>query len=419
MHSDFTLFLRKYPNGKEVYFYYTYDENDQRLGPWTTKSVNKTAARNYCHSLIKKGALIPDRRKAMTFGEFAQGFWGNGSEYVEYRNKRADITSSYIASCRSITESQLVPSFGGVPLDKITTADVNNWLLSFNKREVTVDGKKKIREYKNTYANSVFRTLKVMMTEAVRRGHITVNPCDKVQALKNDQKDIEIFTVEEVQKLFPENYQSVWGNKEIAYAANRLASLTGMRAGEILGLRGEYVFDNYIHICGQYSPFGYLPHTKTKQNRNIPLMPEMIRILRRLMERNGNGFVFSRDGGAKPITHNKLYKGLHEALKKIGMDDAEIKRRRLTLHSWRHFLNTKLIQQGMTLEQVQSVTGHLTKKMTDRYNHPDARQLEAVIKAQSVIAGTDGLKDGKPGNRGGLKIVKMPDQTAGFIRKGA
>jgi integrase len=30
------------------------------------------------------------------------------------------------------------------------------------------------------------------------------------------------------------------GEKEIAYTANRLASLTGMRAGEILGLRGEY-----------------------------------------------------------------------------------------------------------------------------------------------------------------------------------
>jgi len=60
MHGDFTLFLRKYPNGREVYFYYAYDENGRRRGAWTTKSTTKTAARNYCHSLIKKGALIPD-----------------------------------------------------------------------------------------------------------------------------------------------------------------------------------------------------------------------------------------------------------------------------------------------------------------------------------------------------------------------
>jgi integrase len=101
-----------------------------------------------------------------------------------------------------------------------------------------------------------------MMSEAVRLGHITVNPCSTVPLLKNDQKGIEIITVEEVRRLFPENYQTVWGGKEVAYAANRLASLTGMRAGEILGLRGEYVFDNYIYVCGQYGQFGHLPPQK-------------------------------------------------------------------------------------------------------------------------------------------------------------
>ena len=52
-----------------------------------------------------------------------------------------------------------------------------------------------------------------------------------VPLLKNDQKGIKIITVEEVRRLFPENYRTVWGGKEVAYAANRLASLTGMRAG--------------------------------------------------------------------------------------------------------------------------------------------------------------------------------------------
>jgi hypothetical protein len=51
MHNDFTLFLRKYPNGKEVYFYYVRDENGVRQGPWTAKSKSKTEARNYCVSL--------------------------------------------------------------------------------------------------------------------------------------------------------------------------------------------------------------------------------------------------------------------------------------------------------------------------------------------------------------------------------
>jgi len=41
MHGDFTLFLRKYPNGKEVYFYYTYDENGARRGRGRLKARPK------------------------------------------------------------------------------------------------------------------------------------------------------------------------------------------------------------------------------------------------------------------------------------------------------------------------------------------------------------------------------------------
>jgi integrase len=296
------------------------------------------------------------------------------------------------------------------------------------KREVIEDGEKKVKQYKNTYANSVFRTLKVMMTEAVRRGLIAENPCLNVQRLKNDRKGIEIITAEEVRRLFPKNYQTVWGGREIAYVANKLASLTGMRAGEILGLRGEFVFDNYILVCGQYGPFGYLPHTKTKENRNIPVMPEMMSLLRKLIERNGKGFVFSLDGGASPVSRNNLYTGLQSALEKIGIDDKEMRRRGLTLHSWRHFVNTELQRLGLTIPQVQSVTGHKSDRMTEWYSHPDARQLDAVIEAQAVIAGTDQLKGSKSGgdtipavqgNYSGLKIVKMPDRIADTTQKGA
>jgi integrase len=131
-----------------------------------------------------------------------------------------------------------MPFFSNTPLDKITDKDINNWLLGFKNRKIVKDGKEEIVNYQNTYANTVFGTLNVMLAEAVRQGLLTSNPCDKVKRLKNDRKKLEILTVEEVQKLFPKNYKAVWGDKEIAYIANRLGSLTGMRIGEILGLRG-------------------------------------------------------------------------------------------------------------------------------------------------------------------------------------
>jgi integrase len=299
--------------------------------------------------------------------------------------------------------NQILPFFADTPLEKITDKDVNNWLLGFRERKVQIDGKTQIVHYRNSYANIVFSTFSIMLSEAVRQGFIPANPCQKVRRLKNNRKKITILTDEEVKKLFPDNYKSIWGDKLIPYAVCRLASLTGMRIGEILGLRGEYVFDNHILVCGQHGEKGYFPFTKTKENRSIPLIPEMIAFMRGL--NNGNGYVFSMNGGAVPVSRSCVRTAYNDALNKIGISKAEIKQRALTLHSWRHFLNTELLKQGLTVSQVQSVTGHKSIDMTERYNHLEASQITDVMKAQKTIAGTKQTKD----NQEGLKLVEMPN----------
>jgi integrase len=407
MHNNFTLFKRVIPGGKKVFYYYAYDGDGERRGPWSTKCTTKTAARNFCHELLKKGALLPDRNKVLTFGEYAKGFWERGSEYVKNQDSRADITDYYIEKSEKMTANQIVPFFGNMPLDKITDKDINDWLLGFRERKIEKDGKTETVSYKNTYANTVFGALNIMMGEAVRRGLLTANPCNKVRRLKNDRKEIKILTVDEVHKLFPDDYKTVWGDKTVAYAANRLASLTGMRIGEIMGLRGEYVFDNHIYICGQYWGGSYKPYTKTKENRSIPLIPEMIEVLRELMKSNGNGYVFSLEGGARPVCQSYVRRMLYRALVKIGLSETEIKQRALSMHGWRHFVNTDLQRQGLTVQQVQGVTGHKTLEMTERYSHLDAMQITEVLKAQSVIAGTKQTENDAKGENE-LKIVKMP-----------
>jgi plasmid maintenance system killer protein len=85
--------------------------------------------------------------------------------------------------------------------------DINNRLLGFKDRTITnKDGKEVKRKYKNTYANTVFGTLRLMLKAAVERKVITSNPADSVKRLKNDRKHIEIITVEEMGKLFPLRY---------------------------------------------------------------------------------------------------------------------------------------------------------------------------------------------------------------------
>jgi len=389
MHNDFTMFKRSVPSGKRVVYYYAYDENGNRKGPWTTKCQNLTQARNFIHKLIKNGVLIPDRKKAITFGEFASGFWETDSEYVRYQRSRKEVADNYIFSSKKLMENQILPFFGNTVLDKITDKDVDKWLLGFKDRGIKDEKTDKIIGYANSYANGALCTINIMLGEAVRQGLIKTNPCDFVKRLRDIKKKIEILTIEEVRRLFPKDYESVWGKKIIAYAANLMASITGMRIGEVLGLRGEYIFESYILVCGQYGEWGYQDKTKTKENRSIPVMPEMMALLQMLMKDNGKGFVFSLNGGATPVSRNYVATEFGRALNKIGISNDEIRKRGLSLHGWRHFLNTELQRQGLTIQQVQGVTGHKSKRMTDWYSHLDARNITDVTKAQAAILGEE------------------------------
>ncbi|MCL2044598.1 MAG: tyrosine-type recombinase/integrase [Treponema sp.] len=397
MHNDFTLFTRTYPNGTKVVFFHAYDDDDVRVGPWTTKCRNKTAARNYCNKMMKAGLLIPSKIKPVTFGEFAEGFFDRKSEYVKTQESRGSLTDTYLDHCKSLVGNHILPFFGNSPIESITDDEIDKWLLGFKNRKREGKNGNVIKDrdgnsvgYKNSYANNSLSVINIIFTEAVRQKLITANPCATVRKLKNDCRTVDILTSDEVKKLFPKNPLPVWNNNEVYYAANRLASLTGMRPGEVMGLKGEFVFDGYIKVCGQHGFYGYKSHTKTKENRNIPLLPEMLAILRKLMKKNGNGFLFSENGGVSPVDPKSLRNEFQRALKHIGLTDEEIRARGLSPHSWRHFVNTELQVQGLTIQQVQAVTGHSSERMTKHYTHIDARQINGITEAQAAI-----IKNGK------------------------
>jgi hypothetical protein len=86
MHNDFTLFSRVVPSGKMVVYYYAYDGEGRRLGPWTTGESNKTAARNYCNKLNREKKLLPEPKAIPTFADFSALFWDwDKSEYLKER----------------------------------------------------------------------------------------------------------------------------------------------------------------------------------------------------------------------------------------------------------------------------------------------------------------------------------------------
>ena len=171
----------------------------------------------------------------------------------------------------------------------------------------------------------------------------------------------------------------------MVYRAHLLAACTGLRVSELLGLRGEYVFDDYIHVAGQYTRFGYVAQTKTKHNRNVPIPPMMRQELGEMLEANGKGFVFSEDGGETPVAVYRIRREFDKALERIGIGREEKLKRNLSFHAWRHFLNTLLLMSDVAEKKVQSVTGHLTTEMTEHYTHFDTRQFTEIRNVQAGL----------------------------------
>ncbi|MDR0444084.1 MAG: site-specific integrase [Treponema sp.] len=345
MHNDFTLFPRVVPSGKTVVYYYAYDDEGRRLGPWTTGQVNKTAARNYCNLLNRKGKLLQGLSEMPTFGEFAAVFWDwVKSPYLKERRKRRDLTQSYADKNKRATEQTLVPRFGKMKLDRITGELIDQWMDS-----LIAEG------YSNATINSYYNILQTMLRWAVKKRVIERDPFLDVDKLLKKKKAKKIITPDEFKSLFVEDWKTVWDNDYLCCTANKLAALTGMRCGEVLGLRGEYVFDDHIYLAGQYDAYGYR-ETKTKIKHHIPLTGEMVADLRKLIQVNGDGYIFSLDGGEKPVNRWYVYYGLNKALNNIGIDNEAIKERGLNVHAWRHFCNTVLQKAGVPIKKVQAVT---------------------------------------------------------------
>ena len=369
----FSVFGRKLPSGKTVYYYHCYNDMGKRQWAKSTGLFKKTEATKYCMKLYREGLLIPEQ-KVITFAEYSNGWWDvDTCRYLKWRELHEPLSKGTITVHRDNLKLHLKEYFSKYRLNEINANVLENWLLSMSEKGL-----------KASSINLAYRTLRTMLNEAVRLDLLIKNPCSDVKELKEETPEREILTLEETQKLFPQDWSQIW-DSSVIYKANLLAACTGLRISELRGLRGEYVFKDYIHIRGQYNRYEYIPHTKTKHNRNIPITHLMKQELDELLIANGDGYVFSDDGGKTPVTVERLRRQLDRALERIGISHEEKLKRNLTFHSWRHFFNTLLLTRNVGQKKVQAVTGHITERMTDRYTHFNTKEFTEIRDVQEEL----------------------------------
>ncbi|MDR1882968.1 MAG: site-specific integrase [Prevotella sp.] len=260
------------------------------------------------------------------------------------------------------------PYFDKRDIRSITTSEIDNFILSLKKEK----GQKTL--------NHIITVLKDIFQYAVNNNIIELNPCNRLKPFRIPLKEKGILSQEELALLFSEkNWINIWPNK-MHYCINILASKSGMRLGELLALQPQDIREGLIIVSHSYNNLDGLKATKTGKTRHIPIDKKLEAMLLELYQGKQNDeFIFSTRNSQRPIDHKTVYKWFWSALEKIGINKAERDRRNISFHSYRHGVNTMLLEAGIPPETIRLIMGH-SPSMTAHYSH---------VQVQNILSATE------------------------------
>lgn len=195
------------------------------------------------------------------------------------------------------------------------------------------------------------------------------SPFRKVKRLQEPRGRVRFLNDEERPRLLEACKQA---RNRYVYPVIVLALSTGMRYGEILGLK----WDDIDLTAGRI----ILNDTKNKERRSVPLVGHALDVLKEhaKVRRLGSSFVFPSADGTKP---NDIRSAFESAVER-----AKIKNFRF--HDLRHCAASYLAMDGKSTRFIAEVLGHKTLQMAQRYSHlSDAHLSEGVASMNKKIFG--------------------------------
>ena len=387
MRKPYTLYRRTRLKGKPIYYVQFYDEDGRRLPGRSSGQSTKGAAEVWAIGQIKQGVI--GKKTEIRFSVYAKNWYvWDTCEYLSRERSRRDYQQQYADQQRAHVVNHLIPAFGNSKLAKITTEEIEGWLLDTRRRISAAT------------ANRALSALRIMLSEAVRLGYLSKSPADFVKKLQEKPKQKGIFTNEErLELLDPKNFDLVWDSDLLHYAMNLLAAFTGMRKGELQALLVCNLNLEYVKIEHSWDKkYKRLVPPKAGSRRIIPIPAYVYRIVYDLIEIQGarqpDSLIFTGKLPDKAIDQRAIDRHYNNALAKIGITEAQRKDRNLTFHSWRHLFNS-FLRGKVTDADLQRVTGHKTDQMTLHYDHQMKEALAGVRKVIDTLVpkkllGTDG-----------------------------
>ena len=392
-----------YPeNGYKSYGYVVSLGRDAITGKPKQKRVRGFATE--ADAVAARSKVVVDRHQGTYFEPSEQPL----AEYLlaEWLPSRRDLKPSTWEAYRINFECHVQPRIGSIPLARLTTARLNEFygelLENGRRRGPRPDGSSGLSE--QTVRN-IHAALRKALKDAATQGKILRNPAEYATPPRPDRPEMKVWTASELFRFLP------LAAEDRLYPLYLVLATTGMRRGEVLGLRwGDVLDDGSIQIRRARVAISYgdvregpLKSRKGKRrDRNVPLDPRTLAALRSYRTRQAeerlawgpaykdSGYIFTTENG-EPIHPESLSRGFQRLVRSINATlPPEDRLPVLHLHELRHTWATLALQAGAHPSVAQRILGHSTIAITmDTYTHAiPALGREAVNVVADIAHGT-------------------------------
>lgn len=361
--EPYTVFLRKLQSGRKVY-YYQYRRNDgTRSVPKSTGCTNRTKALRYCQFLYSNNKFDVDVVDvSIKFNKFCKDFFGENGEFRTWkRTNGADLKADTVRRYELSLDKHIVPFFKNTDIRDITKDRCKKWVV-WASEKLGLSPKS---------VNNAQGVLNLVFESAIDKGLIKVNPLRGIGLRKLEKKKKDLLTVEELAKI----YRGHWAN-ETEKRAFLLASITGMRIGEVCALQKSDIKKNYLDVTKSYSgKFGMQNSTKTGMSRCVPYPADFD------FSFVHADAVFTEDG-ANPVKPHCVYNAFTRNMDRIGINRKE---RGINLHSLRNCFISYLRAENIPDPKIRAVVGHADESMTDLYTYWTPDMFPEVYEKQKKL----------------------------------
>lgn len=279
---------------------------------------------------------------------------------------------------KSHIDLRLNPAFGNIKIRQIKQEIIEEFMSELNSSSLSPSTRKR-----------TLTILKSILRKAVEWGYLSRNPAEFVKSPKQTKVEMSFIGPKGIGKLI--KITDDWHRALILTAC-----YTGMRAGELLGLKWEDIDfeENKISVKRtlQQKKF-YEP--KSPSSKRIIIVPPIVieslrqhKVLQSLLAGECE-LIFTNQKG-KPINYrNFLMRVFKKALKEAGIKE-------IRFHDLRHSYAAALISSGENIKFIQKQLGHSSIKQTlDVYGHLLGNIEKEAPERLSKVFGTTTVLQGK------------------------